>query len=445
MKKFTALLLALALITAVFAGCGGDSGSKTNSTGDAPASTATKDDAKDGETKSDDKPVTLEVAVSGSAQELEIHQQKFDLYMKDHPNVTIKPIDIGSERTQKLMTLIGSGSAPDLLYINEWCYVFANKGVLEPLDGFIEAEGFDTSVYPESLLEPLRYEDKLYCLPQEISPYVIYYNKTMFEENNVPLPTDDWTQEEFYAAAKALTNPEKKVYGFRQPGNWADQVLNWLTRAGVDFDISGTEQKGLETPEALDCLNFLYQMVVEDKVSPNPADLTAMGKASDTMFQNQQVAMHSAGLWMLPQYKADPMDFEWDVVRCPMWKNQRVKAGVLNFGISSDSKNKEAAWDLLKFMCGPEGMKIVAESNMALPASTDPAANQVVLDTNFPDNVKAFIDSVPDCDLRDEISIYRTEVNTTLQKTTDEMLIGQHTPEETQQLLIEQINKILAG
>ena len=170
-----------------------------------------------------------------------------------------------------------------------------------------------------------------------------------------------------------------------------------------------------------------------------------MGKASDTMFQNQQVAMHSAGLWMLPQYKADPMDFEWDVVRCPMWKNQRVKAGVLNFGISSDSKNKEAAWDLLKFMCGPEGMKIVAESNMALPASTDPAANQVVLDTNFPDNVKAFIDSVPDCDLRDEISIYRTEVNTTLQKTTDEMLIGQHTPEETQQLLIEQINKILAG
>lgn len=441
MKKFAALLLALVLLLGTLSAC---SGGNNSSTADTPKEDTSKA-ADAGETKTDDKPVTIEVAVSGSAQELDIHQQKFDLYVKDHPNVTIKPIDIGSERTQKLMTLIGSGSAPDILYINEWCYVFANKGVLEPLDGFIEAEGFDTSVYPESLLTPLRYEDKLYCLPQEISPYVIYYNKTMFEDNNVPLPTDDWTQEDFYSAAKALTNPEKKVYGFRQPGNWADQILNWLTRAGVDFDISGTEQKGLETPEALECLEFLHQMVVVDKVSPNPADLTAMGKASDTMFQNQQVAMHSAGLWMLPQYKADPLDFEWDVVRCPMWKNQRVKAGVLNFGISADSKNKEAAWDLLKFMCGPEGMRIVAESNMALPASTDPDANQVVLDSKFPENVKAFIDSVPDCDLTDQISIYRTEVNTALGKTTDEMLIGQHTPEETQQLLIEQINKILAG
>ena len=56
--------------------------------------------------------VTIQVAVSGSAQELDIHQQKFDLYTEEHPNVTIEPVDIGTERFQKLMTLIGSGTAP---------------------------------------------------------------------------------------------------------------------------------------------------------------------------------------------------------------------------------------------------------------------------------------------------------------------------------------------
>ena len=50
-----------------------------------------------------------------------------------------------------------------------------------------------------------------------------------------------------------------------------------------------------------------------------------------------------------------------------------------------------------------------------------------------------------DCDLVDELSVYRTEVNTALGKTIDEMLIGKRSPEETQQELISQINKILAG
>lgn len=137
----------------------------------------------------------------------------------------------------------------------------------------------------------------------------------MFEAANVPLPTDDWTIDEFYAAAEALTDPAEKVYGYRHPGAWADQVLGWLSRAGVDFDISGKEVKGLNTPEALNALTFLYDLVVKDELSPNPAALTAMGKGADAMFRNQKVAMESAGLWMLPTYKENPLPFEWDVVR----------------------------------------------------------------------------------------------------------------------------------
>lgn len=137
--------------------------------------------------------------------------------------------------------------------------------------------------------------------------------------------------------------------------------------------------------------------------------------------------------------------FEWDVVRMPMDKNQNTKAGILNWGISKSTKNPEAAWDLLKFLCGPEGNRIVAESNMALPGSTDKEALQIVLDSKFPSNVKAFVDSVPDCDLKDQLSIYRTEVNTKVQQLVDEMLIGKSTPEETQEKLIKEINAILAN
>lgn len=451
MKKVLSLILALAMLSTVLFGCGdssssaADDGSTTASTSDT-ASTGGDDASAAEADNGDEEPVTIEVAVSGSAQELEIHQQKFDLYMEEHPNVTIKPVDIGTERFQKLMTLIGSGTAPDIIYINEWCYSLAYRDVLLPLDSYIEAdEDFDLSDYPESLLVPLRYEDQLYALPQEVSPYVMYYNKDMFNAAGVDLPTDDWTMDDFYAAAKALTNPDENVYGYRHPGAWADQILNWFSLSGVEYDTSGTEVQGLDTPEALEALQFLYDLVVVDQISPNPAALTAMGKSADALFRNQSVAMQASGLWDLPTYKADPLSFEWDVVRMPQGKTQKVKAGILNWGISADSDNPDATWELLKFLAGPEGMRIVAESNMALPASTDEDANQIVLDTHFPENVQAFVDSVPDVDMTDQLSIYRTEVNTKLQELVDKMLIGESTPEETQQALIEEINAILAG
>lgn len=441
MKKAMSLLLALLLVVALFAGCG-DKTSSSKSTadtgsGDAKTSSTAKTDS--------DEPVTLQVAVSGSAQELQIHQDKFDAYTKEHPNVTIEPVDIGDDRMTKLMTLMGSNTLPDIVYINEWCYVLAEKNVLEPLDDYIARDGYDTSVFPESLLVPLRYEDKLYAFPTEISPYCMYYNKDMFEEAGLDLPTDDWTTEEFYEAAKTLANPDEKVYGFILPGNWADQTLNWMCNFGVDFDISGTEQKGMETPEALEALQFMYDMSVTDAIAPSPATLTALGQGSDVLFRNEKAAMCTWGLWMLPQFKADPLPFEWDVVRLPMGKTNNCKAGVLNWGIAAQSKHKDAAWDLLQGLVNSESMSILAEAGMALPASTDEAANQIVLDTKFPNNVKAFIDSVPACDLKDELSSHRTEVNTALTKVTDEMMNGGMTPEEAQKKIVEDINAILAG
>ena len=224
-KKILALFMATTMTATILFGCGSTENTN-NKIEDTSAGTN-----ESVSTNADDENVTIEVAVSGSAQEIAIHQQKFDLYMSEHPNVTIKPVDLGSERFQKLMTLIGADNAPDIIYLNEWTYVMANKGVLLGLNDLIEKDQFDTSVYPESLLTPLRYENELYALPQEVSPYVIYYNKEMFEAANVPLPTDDWTIDEFYAAAEALTNPAEKVYGYRHPGAQADQVLGWLSRA----------------------------------------------------------------------------------------------------------------------------------------------------------------------------------------------------------------------
>ena len=96
----------------------------------------------------------------------------------------------------------------------------------------------------------------------------------------------------------------------------------------------------------------------------------------------------------------------------PMDKNQNTKQVFLTGVFQNPQKKSEAAWDLLKFLCEDGRKQNRSGINMALPGSTDAEALQIVLDSKFHPNVKAFVDSVPACDLKDQLSIYRTEVNT---------------------------------
>lgn len=441
-KKIISLVLLVLITCGVFAGCS-DSNKDSGSTSDGNAQ-GSQDAGKD-DGKGSGKKTKIQISVSGSVEEMKLRKEIGDLYTEQNPDIEIEWIDIGTDRIQKTMTLISGGQAPDILYVNEKVFALADLGVLEPLDSYIENDSeFDIDqIYP-NLLEVLRYDEKLYGIPQEISPFVVYYNKTMFEEKNVPLPTNDWTVDEFYEAAKALTDADNKIYGYRHPANWADQILGWIEREDVEFYKDNGKAIGWDNPNTLNALKFLENMVVKDKLSPDPADAQSMGKGFDAMFRNQKVAMQQAGLWDLPVYLETSLEFEWDIVKVPASLNQSTKAGVLNWCIAADSKNKEIAWDIIKFFTGEQGQAVIAKYNMALPSTKSEVANQIILDSKFPESVATFIDAVEDVDMKDQLSPHREEIQQLIIAEVDLLLLGQQTPEQTQQNIVDKANEILS-
>ena len=54
-------------------------------------------------------------------------------------------------------------------------------------------------------------------VPALIDNLAIVYNKTLFDEAGLEYPNADWTWDDFRAAAKALTDPAKKQFGFSYP------------------------------------------------------------------------------------------------------------------------------------------------------------------------------------------------------------------------------------
>lgn len=398
----------------------------------------------------EEEKVVIEMAVSGSLSEIALREETANLYMELHPNVEIKWVDLGDDRVVKTMALISSGEAPDILYLNENIYTYTTRGVLEPLTQYIEAEGEGyLDYFYDSLLEPLTYEGELYALPQEVSPYVIYYNKDLFDKYGVEYPTNDWTFDDWYETCKKLTHPDELVYGMSNM-DWLDVVAQFLSRMGVEIYTEDMQGIWTAQPEnydkALAAFEWLYNAIAVDRISPDPAEVTAMGEGSGQLFRNQQTAMGPSGMWMLPQYLDEPLTFNWDVVMAPLSQDgtRTTRAGVLNWGIYSGSEHKDVAWDVLKFFVGHEGQMIVAKYNMALPGAQDDEANQVIVDSKFPESVINFVDSVPYVDQRDSFSLCEDEINNLFMSYMQSMVLGEMSPQDALDYFNAEAQDILA-
>lgn len=394
-----------------------------------------------GDTSTDKDVVTIRMAVSGSSAEKALRYETADLFMEKNPHIKIEWVDIGNERYQQTLTLISGGNAPDIFYLNDWVLPLAERGVFMPLDDIVDGDpSFNLNEFYPNLVDALRYEGKLYALPQEVSPIVVYYNEELFEAAGLELPTDDWTQQDFFNAAKVLSQPDNQ-YGYIY-SNWIGHYGGWIHRNGGKILVDDYTKSGFDQPGTLEGLRVM-RALIDEGISPNPAEIQAMGQGDEAMFRNQQAAMIMAGLWWLPAFLQEPLDFKWNVVKVPKGGDQTTGSGVLNWAISADTKHPEEAWEVLKFFVGHEGMEIVAKYNMALPASTYDVANQMILDSNFPSNVGAFIDAANDVDYTEFRHPRWAELSVIIGEQLDLMLLGEQTPEETQKNIHEELTQLL--
>ncbi len=134
-------------------------------------------------------------------------------YEADRPGVrvVVGPADRGSDLQKVLSGIIG-GSPPDVFRREASMFGdLAARGILLPLDPFIEADrsiedGLHQDEYFEGMWESGRGPDgKMYAIPESSTPLVLAYNKDAFREagldpENPPKTWTEWTE-----ATRALT------------------------------------------------------------------------------------------------------------------------------------------------------------------------------------------------------------------------------------------------
>lgn len=105
---------------------------------------------------------------------------------------------------QNLRTQMLAGAGPDLCQTAGPSYVqeFAKEGYLYPLDEFAEKYGWYDIVFP-LMIDLCSVNGDLYALPKSYESMMIFYNKTLFDENGWVIP-ETWDEfEELCAQIKA--------------------------------------------------------------------------------------------------------------------------------------------------------------------------------------------------------------------------------------------------
>lgn len=310
--------------------------------------------------------IVLRVGTGDSGEGLTPHLRIIEMFEAANPDIQVQLEPVGSgDYYARILTQIAAGDPPDLLQIGDDAVpMFVDKGAFLALDDFIASADYplDTSIYLPGVLDPGKWNGEQYLLPKDFSPLAVYYNKKLFDAAGVAYPKDGWSWDEFLAAAQALTKIDDSgkttQWGVQLPAAWTTGFEFWVAAAGGRLiSEDGQQFVGfMDSPEVQSAVQFYADLYNKYKVAPPPADMNAFG-GGNSEFDNGAAAMRIFGRWPQAGMKQNP-NIDLGVVGVPAGK---VRAGVLfwgGFGISSLSKNPDAAWRFLRYYTGAEGAEV---------------------------------------------------------------------------------------
>ncbi len=273
------------------------------------------------------------------------------------------------EYTQKMQTLVAAGNPPDIGRMSPaYTPGFEKAGSLVDLYPFITKEKFPLNDYYEAAWKPYLKGNHMYAFPAGIYTMAMYYNKDMFAKAGIARPKDTWTQRDMLVIAQKLTKGSgpTKQFGIYVDFN-LERCLQYFWQNGADFMDPEMTKCTMDTPEAIETLQFLRDLVWKYRVAPTPTDTQVMS-ASD-MFMTGRLGMLAEGQWMIPAFK-DIKNFSWGVLPYPRGKKGRATMIWADpYVIYTGSKNPEAAWKVIKFFVNEGANALVDHGLMGTPVN----------------------------------------------------------------------------
>jgi len=360
-KKLSALLLTFVLaLSAFLAGCSGsDSESASGESGD----------------------VTLRILVwNNNPEGTKLEGEIFKEFEKENPGIKVKQVYAPYDKfNDKFLTMSAGGDQPDLVWLQPSAFgQFVGKDVLMDLSD----KEINEEEYMPNVLSLGQVDGKQYALIRDASAFMLGYNKDMFDAAGLEYPKDDWTWDDFLAAAQKLTVEKNgKTVQFGMENFYTNELL---VENGGGFVSQDGKEVIVDSPESIEAIKFGADLINKYHVQPT----SAQSQGLSNMFLAGQAAMKMMGPWDWSDTSKNA-NFKWDVVPLPAGKAGNVAAAsYLPIGIGSKTKHPDEAYKLLEFLTTGKGQDLQVDTISAVPV-VKRNADKIESMANAPENAKA--------------------------------------------------------
>ena len=328
LKKWIAVVSALALSMTLLAGCGGNGGSAGGSD-------------KGGTTTADGKKEVVIWYYFDTDSQKQMMKDLLDGFNTSQEEYTAKEVYVPFADYEKQLTLgMASGDLPDLVIMDSCGMAsFIQLGLMAD----ISDADIDWDAYIQGPMDSTMMDGKHYGIPFATNCTALFYNKDMFDKAGLNYPDENTTWDQFREMAKTLTSGE--VYGFGNAAVNNDvgtfQCLQWLYTAGGSYtDIGG----------GMDAYKLMQEMIeegswIKESVNWNQSDV-------NNNFVAGNLAMQQNGPWQIPGIREESPDLNYGVTVLPKYDENSGQAtsilGGENIGVVKKD-NTDGAVAFLKY------------------------------------------------------------------------------------------------
>src|ERR1700754_2636722 len=169
---------------------------------------------------------------SGSTAEVEAWNHLGEMVTAAHPDIQLEfQTSSFNDYWTKLAAQASGGDTGCILGVQS-LRARSIAPLLVPLDDMLAGAGVNPADFDQSIWKGLQVDGEQLAIPYDFGPLVMFYNVDRFREAGVPVPSVDWTVQDFLSAAQSLTTGGK--YGFALYPT-VDSVIPWsLSLEGTD-------------------------------------------------------------------------------------------------------------------------------------------------------------------------------------------------------------------
>ena len=306
--------------------------------------------------------------------------------------------DQTADPTRFLVSVAG-GMPPDLIRfdryaISEWAArgafakldEFVARDATNPADHAIRPENFYPSCWEEVIYEnPVTNERGIFAIPADVDDRALFYNRDLLKRGGYVDPSGEArpprTWDELAEMAAKLTEHDAggaiTRLGFAPNfGNAWLYLYSWMN--GGQFMSTDRRRCTLSSPPVVQALEWMTRVYDSlggaEKVyafqGGSQAGQVSMAPGALDLFVQGKVAMKIDGYWAFPETLAQfGRDLNYAVTLPPLPASEVAK-GRQGFGwvsgwcfaIPSTAHHKEAAWELLRFLCSQRAREIIGDS-----------------------------------------------------------------------------------